>query len=196
MGRKWQESQFSSSFFLRSGHKRSCCAHSGRRDRRLSMIHSSIPFFCVHLAVTATEGAQGGVRPTSGAATSVHGGRPEYSRVSGESKIAAPEDGRTPSALWQAQPQIRIAEPRATPRPFLREYHKFCLRRVVLDVSSRPRLMLVVAHVCIPVTFLPERPLAPQNLIRRLGRVSLPVIHQPPHRHVLNEKEQMDVIRH
>jgi len=60
----------------------------------------------------------------------------------------------------------------------------------------RPRLMLAVAPVGIPVPFLPELPLAPENLVRLLGCVALPRSHQLPHGHVLHEEEQMDMIRH
>ena len=110
--------------------------------------------------------------------------------------LLRPRTGALRQFRRQAQPLVGIAEPRTAPRHSLRQRHELCLRRVVLDVSLRPRLMLAVAHVGIPLPFLPELPLAPQHLVRLLGRVTLPGIHQPPHGHGLHAKEQMDMIRH
>src|ERR1017187_1531922 len=117
-----------------------------------------------------------GVRPSPGAATSVSSGISELSAVLGGSNVAAPGDGRTPSACWQAQALIFIAEPRTAPGPFFRQHHELCLRGVVLDISLRAHLMLAVAQVRIPVPFLPELAFAPKNLVRRLGRVTFPSI--------------------
>ena len=51
------------------------------------------------MAVTAGEGV-GGVRPSSGAASTEHADAPDFITAPSHSNIAAPEDGRTPR-LWR-----------------------------------------------------------------------------------------------
>src|SRR5213593_2387840 len=97
-------------------------------------------------------------------------------------RLAAPEDGRTPSRRRQAQPFIRISKPSAAPRPLPWHLRQLCLRRIVFDVAPRLRLVLGVTHVCIPVAFLPKLSLASENLIGLFGRVPFPRIHELPQR--------------
>ena len=105
-------------------------------------------------------------------------------------------EGRTPLFRGHTQPIIRVPESGATPWPLFGRNGQLCLRRIILNVSTRTHFVFSIAHVGIPITILPKLPFATEQFVCFLGGKALPSFHQFRHRHILDEEKQMHMVWH
>jgi len=96
----------------------------------------------------------------------------------------------------QAETLISISISRTAPGPLFRVCRQARLYRVILDIATRSRLMLIISHISVPVTLLPKSPTSTEKLIYLLAGISLPRLDQFPHGNVLHEKQEVRVIWH
>src|ERR1017187_10418183 len=90
---------------------------------------------------------------------------------------------RRPS-LHHLEAPVFIAKPRAAPRPLAWLERQVRFDRIVLDVTPRASLLRLIAHVGVPVVFVPKLTRPAQDAVGLLGGVGFPTAHHLAQRHV------------
>jgi len=99
--------------------------------------------------------------------------------------------------LWQFQfPRLRTTKSRAAEGPIFRCTAKFCFHGIVFNVTNGLRNLLLIAHVMVPVVWLPEAPRPAEQFVRLHRHKGFPVLHNPRQWCRADLDERVDVVRH